>query len=455
MRIDREALVTRHSVRLAAVDPGSFVTLGNGEFAFSADVTGLQTFNGSYECLNTQAHWGWHRVPVAAAHANLSTWHERAIRVSGHTAFYPAHDPADRQPDAIWNFLRANPHRLNLMRTFLRRRMHDGKPGAPIAPGEVGHIRQTLNMWSGTVDSKFELDGAAVRIQTAVHPRLDAVALRLCSPLVAERRLAVGLAFPYGSEAFKGGSNWDAPRRHTSAFASPPQPCDASPVLLHTLDETSYYVHLRLNSSGGATSCPQLWAEARPHDWSIGLATEGSTASCIEVSLWLAPLRQPAQVPSVAETFEASAAYWPSAWRRGAALELAGSSAPGAFELEARTVLSQWISMTQEAGSNPPQETGLMTNSWCERALPQLPPPLILTLTLTHLQVREVPPRDEVVSPGSLLPVGAWRPRSTLRWLLQPVCCHCLVAHSRAAGLPRCAVAQDGGPAGADGVATR
>lgn len=27
-------------------------------------------------------------------------------------------------------------------------------------------------------------------------------------------------------------------------------------------------------------------------------------------------------------------------------------------------VLSQYILMSQEAGSNPPQETGLMTNSW-------------------------------------------------------------------------------------------
>ena len=46
------------------------------------------------------------------------------------------------------------------------------------------------------------------------------------------------------------------------------------------------------------------------------------------------------------------------------ALELSGSTAPGAAALERRLVLSQFIMMSQEAGSNPPQETGLMLTSW-------------------------------------------------------------------------------------------
>jgi hypothetical protein len=42
--IDRQALVTRHNPVLTAIDPLSPLTVGNGEFAFGADVTGLQTF---------------------------------------------------------------------------------------------------------------------------------------------------------------------------------------------------------------------------------------------------------------------------------------------------------------------------------------------------------------------------------------------------------------------------
>ena len=38
---------------------GSTIPLGNGEFCFNADGTGLQTFGG-----NTMSHWGWHSFPL-------------------------------------------------------------------------------------------------------------------------------------------------------------------------------------------------------------------------------------------------------------------------------------------------------------------------------------------------------------------------------------------------------
>src|SRR5262245_52140821 len=40
--IDRRALVSRHDVVLKKLDPEAPLSLGNGEFAFTADVTGLQ-----------------------------------------------------------------------------------------------------------------------------------------------------------------------------------------------------------------------------------------------------------------------------------------------------------------------------------------------------------------------------------------------------------------------------
>ena len=76
--IDRRALVARHNARVScdtlkdcsALD---FQTLGNGEFAFTVDVTGLQTFNSTIpvakpgpgdqkvlDCpVNTMSNWGW------------------------------------------------------------------------------------------------------------------------------------------------------------------------------------------------------------------------------------------------------------------------------------------------------------------------------------------------------------------------------------------------------------
>jgi len=56
--IDRHALVTRHNITWN--DPTKRLPLGNGEFSFGADGTGLQTFAG-----NSMSHWGWHSFPLA------------------------------------------------------------------------------------------------------------------------------------------------------------------------------------------------------------------------------------------------------------------------------------------------------------------------------------------------------------------------------------------------------
>jgi protein-glucosylgalactosylhydroxylysine glucosidase len=49
MKIDRRALVSRHDPVLTGPDPFSPLSVGNGEFAFTADSTGLQTFLPSEE----------------------------------------------------------------------------------------------------------------------------------------------------------------------------------------------------------------------------------------------------------------------------------------------------------------------------------------------------------------------------------------------------------------------
>jgi hypothetical protein len=95
------------------------------------------------------------------------------------------------------------------------------------------------------------------------------------------------------------------------------------------------------------------------HDWTV-FRTADAPADCLDAAFWLSPTRQTAPPPTASEVIAAAAAHWPQQWARGAALELSGSTAAGAAGLEKRVVLSQYISMSQEAGSHPPQETGLM-----------------------------------------------------------------------------------------------
>src|ERR1044071_4585183 len=61
--INRDALVARHNPVLTKVNALSPFSVGNGEFAFTADVTGLQTFPDIYEKgmpLHIESQWGWH-----------------------------------------------------------------------------------------------------------------------------------------------------------------------------------------------------------------------------------------------------------------------------------------------------------------------------------------------------------------------------------------------------------
>ncbi len=64
--IDRHALVTRHDVVLTNFDANNPLSVGNGEFAFTVDATGLQTFPEAFEHttpLGTLSDWGWHTTP--------------------------------------------------------------------------------------------------------------------------------------------------------------------------------------------------------------------------------------------------------------------------------------------------------------------------------------------------------------------------------------------------------
>ncbi|HEY9355772.1 MAG TPA: hypothetical protein VIQ52_05635, partial [Arthrobacter sp.] len=72
-------------------------------------------------------------------------------------------------------------------------------------------------------------------------------------------------------------------------------------------------------------------------------------------------LREPGSGTAVAE---ASRAHWPEFWQSGGAVELNGTPDPRAAELERRIVLSQYLTAINCAGSLPPQETGLVCNSW-------------------------------------------------------------------------------------------
>ena len=380
--IDRRALVARHTATITCAtlrdDECSglnFQTLGNGNFAFSADVTGLQTFNRSIavprqwphqaalDCpVNTMSNWGWHTAPVEKSgtpHANVSAWQDQEISSYGHRSAYPtgcggpfegdaASCPAGQRQSA-YSYLRANPHRLNLGRLFLA-------SGTTADLGSaITDVSQSLDMWSGSLSSNFSLGQHTVQITTAVGTE-DAVAVRVRSELLS-RGLHLRLAFPYGSEEFAGdGADWDRPDDHASTLSVSPAPGGGVHARIkRQLDGDRYSVLVHVEGEGSSVA-----AGAQPHLFVIRPPPGGAT----EIRLTVSFSADDAVAQSFGQTLQQSADAWERFWMSGAAVEFDGSTDPRAAMLEKQVVMSMYVLRSQEGGSLPPQETGLTTNSW-------------------------------------------------------------------------------------------
>jgi hypothetical protein len=344
--IDRRALVSRHNPVLTAFDVEAPLSVGNGEFAFTADVTGLQTFAEAYDRtipLGTLSQWGWHTWP------NPEGW---SLERFGFTEFDShgrkvgyADIPGDvRTPEIEW--LRANPHRLHLGRLGFRLTT---AAGAPARPADLTDVEQTLDLWHGVLRSRFAVDAKPVEVTTLVHPSEDLIAVHVRSPLVAEGRLGVELRFPYGTGQATA-ADWTRPEAHTTTLVAH---ADAA-ALSRTLDADRYHVALRWAPAGSI-------AGSARHTYVLTPAAHGDSFELV-----VAFAREPRTLalPRFAETLAAAEGHWARFWNTGGAVDLSLSTDPRWRELERRIVLSQYLTAIQCAGRYPPQETGLTFNSW-------------------------------------------------------------------------------------------
>ena len=179
--IDRKSVVDRHKVILTVPDTLGSLSVGNGRFAYTCDVTGLQTFPKSYTKgvpLGTQSDWGWHRFPDT-----LNLKREQSLvsypldgRQVGYLVQPKLPDAAKRAGD----FYRINPHRLQLGVVGLEIHLRDGR----IARLEdITDIRQELDLWTGIITSRFKVDGEWVETSTTCDPDVDMLGFRVRSPL--------------------------------------------------------------------------------------------------------------------------------------------------------------------------------------------------------------------------------------------------------------------------------
>ena len=168
-RIDRQALVRRHNIALSKPDPLTPLSVGNGEFAFTADITGLQTFPQYHQqgmALGTQSQWGWHSMPNPDEYTLSDILDDYSV--AGRKVPYASDRDYSRtySPAATW--LRANPHRLHLGQIGLRLTRADG---SSVGMDDLTNTLQTLDLWTGLLTSRFETEGQTVKIRIATSLR--------------------------------------------------------------------------------------------------------------------------------------------------------------------------------------------------------------------------------------------------------------------------------------------
>lgn len=402
-KIDREALVARNNPHVTKLDTMASLNVGNGNFSFTADVTGLQSFPELYKNgvpLGTMSNWGWHSFPNTKNLRPEEDLQEYDFG-HGHKELYatqfkvdPKSSPAEqekmrRKNDAA-NYFRSNPHRLHLgvlgfdfpnnpwrtrgmksVKTNVEEMVGPGEAvatagkgvvssntstgGASVDDGLITNVDQTLNMMTGELSSKFRYAGKDYAVSTFCNPKADQIAAHI----VSKAKTPLCLRFPYPTGGHSDDAcDWAENGKHSTEVVS--QTANSA-VLKRTIDGTTYFVTISWEGKAqfAEKSANYYTLTPKQNDWKVSV-TYGLT------DLQFTDLSQ-SQGQSQGK-YDAVAAkstdVWTKFWHNTGVVDFSDCTDPRAPELERRVMLSEWLLATQCAGDTPPQETGLTYNSW-------------------------------------------------------------------------------------------
>ncbi|KAL2815205.1 Six-hairpin glycosidase-like protein [Aspergillus cavernicola] len=352
--IDRERIVSKYNVVRTSLINNETTPLqvGNGNFAFNVDNTGMQSFLP----FNTLSSWAWHNDSLPTNGEQLSDYTGVEMLTHGRNVSYDIPDP---DLPAVSQWLIGNPNRINLGRIGLRYK------DATLDASLISDPRQELDLWNGVITSTFKVDGEKVKVVTQGDFDSDAVTFQIESDLVSSGALTVELDFPYPPihttrykyEVFVG--VYDFPDNHTTSIILSRQKNTAH--IYHQLQETTYHVNLR-------------WPSSSPLDLSHAKKPSGLTkhrytldprrrSSTISFTASFSPEKETPALPSAIQ--RRSRLGWNKYWTNGGFVDLTSSSNSKADELQRRIILSQYhVRVNSAATGQSPQESGLMNNEW-------------------------------------------------------------------------------------------
>ena len=358
--IDREAVLFRNNPLITEADPLASLTVGNGHFATTVDVTGMQSYVEDYKNgipLNAMSDWGWHSFPNKD---NLTPEEsEKSFDFGhGHKEVYAVEykKAEDGRHKMATEYFRVNPHRLNLGAVGLELKDANGRR-VPLK--DITDIHQQLNLWQGEITSSYKADGQQVNVTTIGLPDRDAVAYRISTSLLKNHRAQVSIRLPYptGKHA-DDASDWGKEASHQSRIFSQQ---GNTAVIEHRINTTTYYINIRWEGQA------QL-QEVKTHTYQLATDAE---ALAFEVEYTPSLVRcdsiatnKPFRFDTAQKTTQK---FWHKFWTETAFVDFGLCTDPRAKELERRVVLSQYLTRINCANNMPPQETGLTYNTWFGR----------------------------------------------------------------------------------------
>lgn len=351
--IDRQAVVSRHNPQVTSFDTLASLSVGNGDFCFTVDATGLQTFPRQYEMgvpLGTFAGWGWHSFVNTENYMHNETLKDYTFHT--HKAPYAVEFKEEGRQREAATYYRVNPHLMHLGNLgFVMRRN-----GQDAQMEDIAGISQTLDLWRGVVKSQFQIWGATTEVETACSPTDDVVAAVVRSPLLSLGNMSLRLSLPYPTGKHSDvACDWNRAEAHTSKIV---RSTSAYALIEHVLDTTVYYV--ALSWVGHA----DIKASEEPHCYDI-VPHEGTQE--MEIACQFVRDSTMARDFRALDILQQSQVATAARWQEGAAVDFSGCTDERAKELERRVVLSQYLTSIQNAGTVPPQEAGLTYNTWFGR----------------------------------------------------------------------------------------
>ncbi len=353
--IDRRAVVGRNNPIVTRPDTLSSLSVGNGHFAVTVDVTGLQSYPEEYKNgipLCTMSDWGWHSFINADSLKESDS--RRIMNLHNRPSEYAVeYKQPGRNMDAT-SYFRVNPHRLNLATIGLSLTDNEGNK---LEPDSLKSIKQELALWDGMIYSSFTADGTPVETATGCDGNKDRLFSRIKSKMLGDGRAKVTFRFPYPTGNHSDdASDWTKPELHTSKIIA----ADSHyAIVKRTLDSCEYYMYVQWEGSATFTNTNvhSFTLSAEPGNDLLTFSAEFTPEMPIKES--------PAF--SYDQALKAVMKTWEKFWQSGAFVDFGECTDPRAPELERRTILSQYLTKINCDNALPPQETGLTYNSWYGR----------------------------------------------------------------------------------------